>query len=390
MNNFYYLLVFAVFLTGCTSEGGDKVVKELDNSHGFESFVLGDSLYSRYFASHKKEADDYDVIEVEVLGDVLSTFEDIDSPQKFVYNSEVGSVYSRSINGKIFWYQIGFGDIDSLAYSELRDSLSSKYGKPNSKLDTTISHELYDSTGVDYEGYRWKGDKVWLQLMSGVSSRLERVWITITDRGLLKRWLNVGQRVDSLAKARKISPLTKVGEFPLLSTKEHPMVRVITEPSTLGDGTRKEYKVSYDRYLKPFLGIDNARRFSSGGKVINAEATFGWENDSLSTLKILVEEEKYDPDEMFDSSTFSGFYDLKNSVENQIGKPSVIIEERTKSKGDQKVYHWYGAPFSVEIRQNYITEEKEVAFMRNKKKGYRGVLSESYLGEKDFQNSLWK
>jgi hypothetical protein len=357
-------------------------VKKLDRDRGFESFILGDSLYPKYFASHKRRSDSYDVVEVSVLDNVISIFNNINPPQRFVYNSEVRSLNARSINGKIFWYQVFFDGIDSLSYSEIRDSLTSKYGTPNSRLDTTISRP------GDYKGYRWKGNRVWLQLMSIGADKPVRVWMTITDHDLFKRWINIGQRVYSLAHAKKIDPLKKVGEFPLSSTKEHPMVRAVTEENLLSDGTYKEYKIDYEKYLKPFLGIDNVLLSSTGDKVINTEHNFGLDNDSLRSLKILVENEKYDPNETLKSSTFDGYYDLEDSVAAEVGEASVVIEERTKSE-EHKFYHWYGTPFSVEVRHNYITEEKEVVFIRTKPREYRGILSGYYLGEKNFRTSPW-
>jgi len=350
------LSILAVMVvSGCGTENDGRIVKKLDRQKGIESFVVRDSLYSSFQRQVRSREG---TVEYSLLNSVITPYREIDSPQRFLFGIEVEGVAARSNGGRIGAIQVNLGDLVTRRKQEIADSLTSRYGKPTATIDTTIS--LWGLSSTNWKIRRWEGERVWLQEEKAYGSMTLRV----INQPVVEKTRQLKQRADSLLQVRGSgSSVKKVGEFPLLSTSEHPMVKTESRYNSLLDSTVNEHTVSYE-YLKDFFGLSNPMRPSLSNpmrpsrdeRVITAEAYYDQETDSLNSLTISIYGEKYDPDGrgMLNRSAYEGTEEVSEILREKLGEPHLIIKVSKIPIGEEeivenKVRYWYSPPVLVRL-----------------------------------------
>lgn len=371
---------------GCQDTESRKL-NRLDRQRGINEFVLGDSLYGRMFRSYREQSGNSEALETEVLGHVSTSFmrrSPVEFGNRFLFGITYEFFFLSALNGRIFACTIYNTDIPSTRVQALEDSLIATFGPPTHVLDSIyvtdggkdlpaspkmsgaevvevavekglipVSSEI-DSTRSSPRR-RWQGESVSLQLqiLSDQGFALE-----LRDRIHMSTRLSIEQEIDSTLMAGTFGSIRKVGDFPLLTTKQNPLIE--TKESSFSSG--KDYAVPYEA-LQSFFGVKNR----SASQAISTSAEFSSTSDSLSQLTVAMDKFVEDSDSYGDE-TFMTMDEVREVLQSSLGDPALTTKTKTP-EGEVETTYWPGSPFSIIAKEGRIQDEISVTFTRTESVG---------------------
>lgn len=394
------LLLALGLLIGCAGQE-DSRLEKLDKQRGAAGLVLGDSLYSRIYEAHLEEVEDYEPTEMTVLGHVHSRGMSVDLGKRFLYGVERGETTASALDGAIYMYTMSNSELPSNRVRALRDSLFEVYGTPTHELDSiyvtsqgvvpsrpgiakqeaiesaveaSVFHVYprIDST-MKTNAYRWEAEDVTLQFAGQSEER--GFAITVFSKRSIDILRKLEQAVDSTLRANKMGPITKVGDFNLLTTSENDLVVSEDKSFTLSDGSEHEYTshtIPYET-VKPFFEIANQRRYRYGDiEAIDVNLRFASDVDSLTELEVSMAESVQESDS-FREVEFMTLEKIRQAVQTKLGEPALTTTS-TSPEGEHTALYWPGEPFSIIAQEESLSDEISVRFKRTKSVG-RDLLS---------------
>lgn len=348
LNRLISLAFLSVLVLGCGTGGEDRVVQKLDRNRGIENFVVGDSLYP--FLRRQIERED-GTVEYSVLSSVITPYRRIEPPQRFLFGLEVQNMRARANGGRVSAIRLfsPWRGRRPKVHQKVLDSLLARYGEPTVVMDTSGALSLE----LERKIRRWKGKSVWMQVtqLQNRNGNSEGVGVNlrVLNQDVLQETRSLKSSIDSLLRRRGNTTIDKIGDFPLLSTSGHRMVKTVERDSTYED------QVLPYKYVEPFFGLPNPMRPYQEGRVITADLSYDEETDSLSSLDISIRGEKHDPEGLgaLERSTYEGAEKAREIMQDQLGEPHLVVRERRIPSGENeivedKIRYWYRPPFMIE------------------------------------------
>lgn len=138
------IYLFALFLLASCGNNKGKSISKLDRQKGFNGLVLGDSTYNNFIQKVKNEANDDEIIERKIFGNVIVPAQNIENlDHRFVYGILMPNFFVAALNGKIYSYTLTNTNSDSTSQRKLLDSLKTNYGEPDISKDTSYVIDSY-------------------------------------------------------------------------------------------------------------------------------------------------------------------------------------------------------------------------------------------------------
>ncbi|MCS3675425.1 hypothetical protein GGP66_002872 [Salinibacter ruber] len=267
-----------LLLSGC----GDTA-DPVDREGGVGPLVVGGSLYSDFF-EQVRSREQGGLIEMTVLGRTVTPLSEYQIDERFIAGQRFEGVLAESIGGQISAFVVRFGQMQEQGRSALQNKLSSQFGEPTAKVDTTVLYtsglqvsrsNLEDIAGKVRERnvqiWEWAGQRVSLRLVSKFEGEINN--LLILHRPLLDKSDQLFCDIHSTLQERQVSPKA-LREFPVRSIEGQDLSGAVSSAQErLGseplEVQRLDFKTSGDPFGEKKREKSSIYYWTSGERILS-------------------------------------------------------------------------------------------------------------------------